>query len=220
MVLTIDIEPARAACAGSVTAFVRAVESVSEHDLLASSRCHGWTRMEVLTHLLAGWQDMLGGMVSQVDQVPTVDAASYWSAFEAQYGNADPVAVLMSQRRRSTAYLRPASALEQLRDVATSLSRGITLLPDQPVLWQGQVFTAGDFLAVWAVENAVHHLDLQVSTPVPQDALAIARQTIETIIRTALPAQWNDERAVLVGTGRVAVPEELSSLAPVLPALG
>src|SRR4051794_38680850 len=111
MALTVAVDPARAACTASVDGFVRAVEGLSEYDLLASSRCHGWTRLDVLTHVLAGWQEMLGGMVCQVDDDPTVDAASYWPAFADGYADADPVAVVMSQRRRTSAFLRPASAL-------------------------------------------------------------------------------------------------------------
>ena len=217
--LTIELEPARSACSASVAAFVRAVEALTEYELLGASRCHGWTRLDVLVHVLAGWQEMLGGMVSHVDERPTVDAASYWSAFALEYGGNDPVDVLMSQRRRTAAYARPGSALEQLRDVAAALALGIQQLPDRPLRWQGHVFSAGDFLAVWAVEDVVHQLDLRAGTAPSPAAVVLARRTVEAILDTSLPSSWSDEQAVLVGTGRVPVPDEVAALRGRLPAL-
>ena len=38
---------------------------------------------------------MPAGMVSVVDAEPTVDAASYWSAFAAMFGSEDPGAGLL-----------------------------------------------------------------------------------------------------------------------------
>jgi hypothetical protein len=163
---------------------------------------------------------MLGGLVSPVEGPPTVDAASYWCAFAAEYGSRDAVEVLMSQRRRGAVYARPSSAVAQLKDVAAALTRGIDSVPDRMCLWQGQVFAMGDFLAVWAVENVVHHLDLAADTPVPGDALELARMTIEALAGQVLPSEWSDEHAVLIGTGRLPLPEKHSSLQSRLPALG
>jgi hypothetical protein len=218
MPLTFATDTAREACAQSTRAFVRAAEATPEYDLLGASRCHGWTRLDVVVHVIAGWHDMLGGLVSPVDEAPTVDAASYWNAFQEQYGGNDAVDVLMSQRRRTAAYARPASALQQLRDVADALLRGVAVMSDRTHRWQGHVFTAGDFLAVWAVENAVHHLDLLALEPVPAAALATARQTVEAIVGQSLPEPWTDEQAVLVGTGRLPPPDEAAQLRHRLPA--
>src|SRR3954447_19197138 len=116
MGLSVSLDVGRAACAESVDAFVAAIGSFSELDLLAASRCHGWTRLDVVTHVLAGWQEMLGGMVSPVQSEPTVDSASYWPMFAEEFASEDPVAVLMSQRRRTASYARPDSAPAELRD--------------------------------------------------------------------------------------------------------
>jgi hypothetical protein len=163
---------------------------------------------------------MLGGLVSPVDDEPTVDAATYWSAFAAEYGSEEPVPVLMAQRRRTAAYARPASACEQLHDVAAALLRGVAAFGDRQCLWQGQVFAPGDFLAVWAVENVVHHLDLRSAEPAPAPALTLARSTVEALVGSPLPATWTEEDATLIGTGRLPVPDGLGSLADRLPALG
>ena len=63
---------AGSAFADSVEAFVRAVDGFDEHALLGASRCHGWTRLDVVVHTIGGWQEMLGGMVSVVDDETTV----------------------------------------------------------------------------------------------------------------------------------------------------
>jgi hypothetical protein len=220
MGLSVGLDSARTACLESVAGFIDAVKSLSEYELLGASRCHGWCRLDVVVHVIAGWQEMLGGMVSPVDAAPSVDAATYWPAFAGEYGTDDPVPVLMSQRRRTAAYARPSSATAQLRDVAAMVRRGVASHRDRSYLWQGHVFTAGDFLAVWAVENVVHQLDLVSGVPAPADALALARATIEALVGRPLPDGWSDEDAVLIGTGRAAVPAEAVDLAALLPALG
>jgi hypothetical protein len=222
MSLTVDLPTGRIAFTESVTAFVRAVDAVEEWDLLAASRCHGWTRLDVVTHVLAGWQEMLGGMVSAVDDPATVDAASYWTAF-ADNEAGDPLLTLMAQRRRTAAYSRPRAACEQLHDVADAIRRGAESLPDRHVAWQGQVFTPGDFLGIWAVEDVIHQLDLDLDldegADLPPTALDLGRATVETLA-DVFPAGWSAEEVVLVGTGRMAVPDGLGTLADRLPVLG
>lgn len=219
MPLTLDLPAGRDACAESIGAFLGAVADVPEYDLLAMSRCHGWSRLDVISHVIAGWEDMLGGLVSPVERPATVDAASYWTAFGAEYADVDPVATLMSQRRRTAAYARPSSALAHLRDVGEALLRGVDALGDHRYLWQGHVFTAGDFLTVWAVENVVHQLDLLLEGPVPSAALTLARRTVDALAGP-LPDSWDDTEAVLIGTGRLPVPADAGDdVATRLPAL-
>ena len=207
MTLSIDLDDGKQAFEDSVVAFLRTVDGLSDHELFGHSRCHGWLRLDVLTHVLGGWQEMLLGFVRQVGSAPTVDAASYWTAFEQDMADEDPIAVLMTQRRRSDAHPSPAGLRAQLRDVSEAVLHGARTMTDQPRLWQGHVFTAGDFLAIWAVEDAVHHLDLDVprDTP-PAAALSLCRRTIEALVGTTLPVAWSDVDAVLAGTGRIPVP--------------
>ena len=197
---TVPVKDARAAFDASVTSFSGAVASLPEWDLLASSRCHGWTRLDLTAHVVAGWQEMLGGFVSLVDEDPTVDAASYWTAFADAASGSDRVEVVMAQRRRAAAYTRPSALVGQLRDVAGAVLSGSRTMGGRACRWQGQVFAPGDFLAIWAVENVVHHLDLLVDDPPPRGGLALARATIEALAAGPLPADWPDEKAVLMGT--------------------
>ncbi len=199
-------------------AFLRAVDGLDEHALLGASRCHGWTRLDVVVHVIGGWQEMLTGMVSVVDDAPTVDAASYWPVFMEEYAG-DPIGDLMGQRRRTAVYARPESACEHLRDVAAAVLRGTASMVDTRYRWQDQVFTAGDYLTVWAVEDAVHHLDLLADEPASTPALDLCRATIEAL-SGEFPGTWATEEVVLIGTGRQPVPEGLGELADRLPALG
>src|SRR4051812_42357989 len=125
MGLTVELGVGRQAFSESVEGFLRAVDCFDEWELLGPSRCHGWTRLDVVSHVIGGWQEMLGGLVSIVDRAPTVDAASYWTAFEEQYGDEDPVATLMAQRRRSASFAHPGSACDQLRDLSAVVLRGV-----------------------------------------------------------------------------------------------
>lgn len=220
MQLTVTLGDGRVACAESIMGFQRAVDGFSEYELLGGTRCHGWTRLDALVHVLAGWQDMLLGLVSVVDAEPTVDAASYWTAFAAEYGGDDPVRSLMAQRRRTAYYQRPEAAREQLREIGTALSVGVERRGERPCAWQGHVFAPGDFLAVWAVEHVVHQLDLLSEERPPASALGLARTTVEALVESPLPASWSDEEAVLIGAGRLPVPSGQEELAARLPALG
>jgi uncharacterized protein (TIGR03083 family) len=220
MPLAVPSDTAGPAFDASVTAFTDAVASLTEWDLLGPSRCHGWTRMDLAAHVVAGWQDMLSGFVTVVDDEPTVDAASYWTAFADLMSGSDPVEILMTQRRRAATYARPRSLLEHLREVTDAVLSGWHTMRAQPCRWQGQVFAPGDFLAIWAVENIVHHLDLLVDDPPPSNGLTLARATIEALAAGSLPGEWTDEQAVLIGTGRVPVPHDAAEIGARLPVLG
>src|SRR3954454_7200471 len=221
MALRIDLDEGKLAFEESVVAFLATIDRLTEHELFRQSRCHGWLRLDVLTHVLGGWQEMLGGFVHQVDTSPTVDAASYWTAFAQEMAEENPIGVLMAQRRRTDAYPSPAALRAQLHDVSAAVLHGTRTMTDQPRSWQGHVFTAGDFLAIWAVEDAVHHLDLDVPDDLPPEAaLSLSRRTIEALLGQSMPAAWSDVDAVLAGTGRVAVPAGGEAFAARLPVLG
>ncbi len=68
--------------------------------------------------------------------------------------------------------------------MSDALVLGVAWLPDGALAFQGGVLTTGDLLATWAVELAVHQLDLareiDVAPPSP-DALAMARRTVEAL---------------------------------------
>lgn len=197
-------------------AFVTAAESFSEHDLLGASRCHGWSRLDVVVHVRAGLEEMVGVCAAQVDDPPGHDAASYWASFAE--ADDDPVPRILWMRRTAAAYNRPSDALGHLRDVAATTHIALAQMPDRQVLFQGKVMTSGDFLATWVVELAVHHLDLgeDAGHPTPE-SLHVVRRTVEAVADVDLPHDWEDEEAALVALGRVPLPEDAHDLAEVLP---
>jgi hypothetical protein len=72
--------------------------------------------------------------------------------------------------------------------------------------FQGHVLTTGNFLATWATELAVHHLDLDLGEDAPApdpEALRLARRTAEALAGGPIDAA-SDAEAVLRGWDRVA----------------
>ncbi len=75
-------------------------------------------------------------------------------------------------------------------------------------------------LAVWTVENVVHHLDLVSDVAAAPSALALARATVEALADQPLPSSWSDAEATLIGAGRLPVPPGSGGLEEALPVLG
>lgn len=219
MALTVDLDTGRTALLASMEDLQAAIDGMTERDLLGQSACHGWSRLDVVTHLVFGGYELLAGLASRGAGPPTVDAASFWRAFDDFSSKEDPIQVLMEQRRRTGVYARPEAARTHLRDVFWAVGNGVRDLDERPVVWLGQVFTAGDFAAVWAVENAVHHLDLLVPDPPAPEALRLARRTVDALLPAPTPTGWSDTDAVLVGAGRLSARGD-GPLAQELPVLG
>jgi len=208
--------------------FVEACETLSDHDLLAPSRCWGWAALDVVVHVRAGLQEMLGGVVSRSDGPPDTDAGTYWAAeLPGADAEADELDALLWTRRTASAHRRPSSAVRQLRAVADGVRTGVRGLPEGAVRFQGHVLSTGDFLATWAVELAVHHLDVAVALELPPptaQSLELSRRTAEALLGVPLPVEMADTDAVLLATGRrrPTAPEAhlLGGLANRLPVLG
>lgn len=184
--------------------FVAAVGSTSDLDLLGPSRCHGWSRLDVVVHVRIGLQEMALATLGGSHDEPDHDAASYWAAHPDDRDE-DPVAHILWLRRTAAAYSRPAAAVTHLRVVADAAVRLVQAMPDGTVAFQGKQMRSGDFLATWVVELAVHQLDLDVADESPS-GLAWARATLEAIAGAPLPAALDDRTAVLVGLGRQPAP--------------
>ena len=215
----VDPDEARSALLGQLDLTMGATAELSDLALLAPSRCAGWTVSEVLVHVHMGLQEMLLGCVTATDDPPDTDAASYWRDF----APADPdVAGAQFTRRLAAAYERPSGLLRHLTPTTEGVRAAVLSLKPPAVRFQGHVLAWGDFLATWAVELAVHHLDI-TSAPAHAPALHLARRTVEALAGGPLPPGWPDETAVLLGTGRepaTAAQRAESPLVPRLPVLG
>ncbi len=225
--LHIDHAVGRDGFLGQVRCFSGAVEELTDRQLLSASRCHGWTALDVVVHVRTGLQEMLGAVVSPTTAPPDRDAASYWVSGEPTAAEPDDVAAILWTRRTSSAYRMPRGALEHLTMAVDALTAAVSLMPEGYIRFQGHVLHSGDFLATWAVELAVHHLDLGPDLPVPPPttpALRLGRRTVDALLGTATPALWDDGRCLLLGSGRV-VPssqeqEELGMSASAVAVLG
>ena len=194
------------ACAAAIGALLAAAVQLDDAALLAPSRCPGWSRLNALMHVHLGLQDMLLGMVSPADAEPDVDAASYWRTDPpSNDASAEPIDHIGFLHRFTTAYRRPRDAVGHLRHTAGTVAEAVERMAPGRVLFQGHVLTTGDFLATWATEVAVHHLDLHLDPDVPgpdPEALRLARQTAEALAGGPIDAA-NDAEATLRGWDRV-----------------
>lgn len=197
---------ARPAFLAALDAYEEAVGSLDDLTLLGTSHIHGWSRLDCLVHVRLGLQEMLAGLAARTDDTPDVDAASYWTAFE-DGADVDPVPGILLTRRVAAAYTRPGHAVQHLHEVAHGLRHAVPAVADEPIAFQGHVLTAGDMLATWAVELAVHHHDLSLPSEAPAPAPAavhIGRLTAEALDDTsgARAHAGGDLAVMLAGFGR------------------
>jgi hypothetical protein len=136
------------------------------------------------------------------------DFATYW---EKCCTGGDPDAELFHARfvrLVASAWSRPTRLVAHLgRLTAAALRAAKAADPDRRLEFQGHVLAAGDFLATWVVEAAVHHLDLVVElpdAPPPTPAsLAVTRETLDAMLGQPAPAPWDDATYAMKGTGRL-----------------
>ncbi|HZA03140.1 MAG TPA: maleylpyruvate isomerase N-terminal domain-containing protein [Propionibacteriaceae bacterium] len=194
------------ACAAAIGALLAAADGLTDEDLLAPSRCRGWSRLDTLVHVHLGLQEMLLGVVSPTDAEPDVDAVSYWrSDPPGNDDSADAIDQIGYLHRLSSAYRRPGGAVGHLRITAETLAQAVERMPEGRVRFQGHVLDTGDFLATWATELAVHHLDLDLDADAPRPdpgALRLARRTAEALAGRPIEAA-TDAEATLRGWDRV-----------------
>ncbi|HEU0102029.1 MAG TPA: maleylpyruvate isomerase N-terminal domain-containing protein [Mycobacteriales bacterium] len=229
-------DDARDAFLGALSRLAEVAGGLDDDALLTPSRCLGWTTGDVLVHVHLGLQEMLLGVVSPTGAEPDTDAAGYWRVpapvtdagpDEGADADADRLAGAQFVRRLGAAYRRPSGVVGHLRPTVDGLATAVGAMPAGAVRFQGRVLATGDFLATWAVELAVHHLDLAPGRTLPPPAapaLALGRATVEALLGAALPAAWDDRTVLLVGTGRAAPDErqaaEAGPVAARLPVLG
>ena len=192
---------------GQLRRLVGVAGHLDDRALLASSRCLGWTRADVLAHVHLALQDMLLALVAPTDAEPDTDAASYWRTDPPSNDpDSDELDNLRFARLLASAYRRPTGLIGHLRPTGEGVARAVSQLSTPAVNFQGHVLTSGDFLATWATELAVHHLDLDLGQELPGPdpaALRLARLTADELADQPSPSDWDDEHAVLVGWGRL-----------------
>ena len=183
--LRVGHHEAEAAFLGELEAFLRVAGDLDERQLLAASRSQGWNVVDVIVHVHLGLQEMLLGIVTPTDAEPDTDAARYWqSAVPSTDTGADELDTVRFVQRLGAAYRRPTGAVGHLRPTVRGIQTATRALVPGAVRFQGHVLATGDFLATWAVELAVHHLDLGRELdlePPARPALRLARATVEAL---------------------------------------
>jgi hypothetical protein len=222
--MQVDHETGRTGFLDALAALRAVADALDDDQLLAASRCRGWTTGDLLVHVHLGLQEMLIGAVSPTDRAPDTDAASYWHTLPPPSGPGQ-VSHVRFVRLVAAAHRSPTDAVARMRPTVDAIGAVVGGLPGGVVAFQGHALRTGDFLATWAVELAVHHLDLGAELDVPPPAptgLTLARATVEALAGGTL--SWDDETTVLLGTGRRAPDaeqaEQAGPLARRLPALG
>jgi hypothetical protein len=189
-VLRVPHEEGRVAFLEALDHFLGAVEPLDDHALLGASRCWGWTVVDVVTHVRLGLEEVAACLLSAgaSSAVPHLDAATYWLA----HPPADPaeeLAGLLAIRRVASATRAPSTSVTLLRQVTRGLRWTVGRLPEGVVELQGGVLATGDLYATWAVELAVHQLDLARDVDVAPPttvALGLARRTVDALAATGL----------------------------------
>ncbi|MET0414859.1 MAG: maleylpyruvate isomerase N-terminal domain-containing protein [Actinoplanes sp.] len=211
----------RHAFLAALDTFASVADELTDRDLTAFSRCRGWTTADVLVHVHLGLQEMLLGLVSPTGEQPDSDASDYWRHQPPSTDDsADEIAAMRFVRLIASAYQRPTGVIGHLRPTFDGLRTAVTNLRPGAVRFQGLVLTTGDFLTTWAVELAVHQLDLRHPTPPAPSALRLGRATVEALRGGGLPSDWDDETVLLLGFGRIEPGDRERAAAAGLPMLG
>jgi uncharacterized protein (TIGR03083 family) len=216
----VDHATGRAAFLAGLEAFAGCAGGLGDRQLMAASRCAGWTVGDVIVHVHLGLQDMLLGLVSRTVEEPETDSATYWRiTVPTNDQDADDLAGVRFVRLLGAAYRRPSGAVRHMAPTVDGIREALTRFEPGAVRFQGHVLASGDFLATWAVELAVHHLDLgrELTLPPPAPAaLRLARLTVEALAGVDAPGTWSDETTVLLGAGRRTPDAEQRAKAPML----
>lgn len=203
------------------------VGKLGEDDLTRPSRCRGWSRADVLFHLLLDAQRALVTFATPAVGEPDVDFVSYWAPYRP--GAEGYAAHARFVRRVASSYRSDLVIAALWAETAAAAAYTAETLPaDVKLATQGHVLFAGDFLATLAVEATVHHLDL-----VPGDeglagpsgpGLEVARETLDGLLGEPVPVGWDDADYVLKATGRAELTANeracLGGLAARFPLLG
>ena len=144
----------------------------------------------MVTHVRLGLEEVAACLLTagSGSPAPDLDAATYWLAQPAGDG-ADALAGLLAIRRVASATRAPSTSVTLLRQVTTGVRWSVQRLPEGVVEFQGGVLATGDFFATWAVELAVHQLDLAREVdvvPPTTGALGLARRTVDALAANGL----------------------------------
>jgi Mycothiol maleylpyruvate isomerase N-terminal domain len=206
-----DASAARRALAAAYDGVTRAVDGADDHTMWTATRCDAWVRQDLLFHLLCDAQRLLVAVATPSASAPTTDAIDYWRPYGGDAS--DPwraAAHARFVRLSAAAYSSPAVLTRHWRDTSAAAVRAAKMAPsDGAYETQGYVLALPDLLVTFAVEAALHHLDLLLGTPEPEP-LALVRLTLDGLLGGASRPDWDDATYALKATGRAALDSDES----------
>jgi uncharacterized protein (TIGR03083 family) len=209
-VSSIDAGRTQQAMAAAYQAVTADLDRLTEPELARPSGCLGWTRADLLFHLLLDAQRALVTVATPAVGSADTDFVSYWTPFRPGAEGYDEHARFV--RRGAAAYRSDLSIVARWTETAPAAVRAAAALPPAAVVaTQGHVLAAGDFLATLAVEATVHHLDLvagdQALAGPSGLGLAVTRETLDGLLGPPAVAGWGDREYALKATGRAPLTE-------------
>ncbi|WP_217237958.1 maleylpyruvate isomerase N-terminal domain-containing protein [Streptomyces sp. AC555_RSS877] len=199
-------------------AFAAVVRPLGDEESWLPTDCAGWAVRDLVFHCVADAQRALVALHTPATGPADRDAVTYWRQWAP-----DPVGAADGRRRnRVGASMFPD--FRQLKELylettAATVTAAAAARPDDRVITQGHVLTAGDLMVTLAVEASIHHLDLVARLPAaPGPAptgLAAVRATLDGLLGRPVPLGWSDERYARAATGRAPLTEaERGALGP------
>lgn len=182
------------------------VAGLGDAELVLGTGCRGWQIAHLLVHVRFDAEALLAGLYCPTDDPVDRDFASYWAEFPAN--PAPTFAQLRTGWAMTAAYASGDSLRAHFLDVVTPAAAAATGAAGGRLRFQGHVLDTDDFLVMWAVELAIHHLDLLPELPGrdgPEPrAVEMAVATLDGLTGGRLGG-WDDLTYLRKGTGRAAL---------------
>lgn len=176
---------------------------LTREELLDLSACRGWSRADLLFHMLLDAQRALVTLHSPVGGPADTDFVSYWRGFSASDERARAHARFV--RLSVAASSDPGRIVSRWRETSAAARHAASVAADGFVTTQGHVLTTADFLATLVVEATIHHLDLVAGVdrePPAAAGVALTTKTIDGLLGAARPLRWDDHTYLRKATGR------------------
>ncbi|HEX2057110.1 MAG TPA: maleylpyruvate isomerase family mycothiol-dependent enzyme [Actinomycetota bacterium] len=183
--------------------------SLTQDELVAPSGCRGWLVSDLLFHMLLDAQRALVTFHSPTPGPADKDFVDYWRGFtstdEWATGHARFVRV------SSAAHSSPDLVVRRWRETAAAARRAASAAEAPFVTTQGHVLTTADFIATLVVEATIHHVDLVATLrdkpPPPVPAIALTTKTLDGLLASPRPSEWDDLTYLRKATGRETLTE-------------
>jgi hypothetical protein len=202
------------------------VTGVSDAEFVRATACEGWRVADLLVHLRLDAEALLCGLVVPCDDSIDRDFISYWKDWPS------PGQITFADVRCTWAFAAAYATADSLRghvdEAILAAAMASRAAPAGRVRFQNHVLAIDDLLAMFAVEFALHHLDLLVAVPdrpgPEPDALELIVCTLDGLLDPHHPTSWDQLTYVRKATGRqpldAADRKELGSKASRYPAFG